>query len=65
MLTGAGPTIMVGTRTRGTRVSSSPSKIPYGEFSSVRLQRVFHRDLHPLGVARTVTPGQLIRGLSS
>jgi hypothetical protein len=28
----------VGTRTRGTRVSSSPSKIPYGGFSPVRLQ---------------------------
>jgi hypothetical protein len=27
-----------GTRTRGTRVSSSPSKIPYGGFSPVRLQ---------------------------
>jgi hypothetical protein len=27
-----------GTCTRGTRVSSSPSKIPYGEFSPVRLQ---------------------------
>jgi hypothetical protein len=41
MLTNAGPTIVVGTRTRGTRVSSSPSKIPYGEFSSVRLQTGF------------------------
>ena len=29
---------VLGTRTRGTRVSSSPSKIPYGEFSPVRLQ---------------------------
>ena len=38
MLTNAGPTIVVGTRTRGTRVSSSPSKIPYGGFSPVRLQ---------------------------
>jgi len=28
----------LGTRTRGTRVSSSPSKIPYGGFSPVRLQ---------------------------
>ena len=28
----------LGTRTRGRRVSSSPSKIPYGEFSPVRLQ---------------------------
>jgi hypothetical protein len=31
----------LGTRTRGTRVSSSPSKIPYGEFSPVRLQTGF------------------------
>ena len=30
-----------GTRTRGTRVSSSPSKIPYGGFSPVRLQTGF------------------------
>ena len=30
--------LVLGTRTRGTRVSSSPSKIPYGEFSPVRLQ---------------------------
>jgi hypothetical protein len=29
---------ITGTCTRGTRVSSSPSKIPYGEFSPVRLQ---------------------------
>ena len=29
---------IVGTCTRGTRVSSSPSKIPYGGFSPVRLQ---------------------------
>jgi hypothetical protein len=28
----------LGTRTRGRRVSPSPSKIPYGEFSPVRLQ---------------------------
>jgi len=41
MLTNAGPTIIVGTRTRGTRVSSSPSKIPYGGFSPVRLQTGF------------------------
>ena len=41
MLTNAGPTIVVGTRTRGTRVSSSPSKIPYGGFSPVRLQTGF------------------------
>ena len=37
MLTNAGPTIVVRTRTRGTRVSSSLSKIPDGEFSSVRV----------------------------
>ena len=29
---------ITGTCTRGTRVSSSPSKIPYGGFSPVRLQ---------------------------
>jgi hypothetical protein len=38
MLTDAGPTIIVGTRTRDTRVSSSLSKIPDGGFSPVRLQ---------------------------
>jgi len=32
---------VLGTRTRGIRVSSSPSKIPYGEFSPVRLQTGF------------------------
>jgi hypothetical protein len=57
MLTNAGPTIVVGTRTRGTRVSSSPSKIPYGEFSPVRLQTGFRPRPSPPRSGSSVHPG--------
>jgi len=65
MLTNAGPTIVVGTRTRGTRVSSSPSKIPYGEFSSVRLQTGFRPRPSPARSGSSLHPAPAYTRLKS
>jgi hypothetical protein len=54
----------LGTRTRGTRVSSPPLKFRTVSFPQYGFKREFDRDLHPPGVTRALTPCRLIRGLS-
>ena len=54
---------ILGTRTRGTRLSSSPSKIPYGEFSPVWLQTGIPRRPSPTrsGSSRHPAPAYYTR----
>jgi hypothetical protein len=54
-----------GTCARGTRVSSSPSKIPYGEFSAVRLQTGIPPRPSPTRSGSSLHPGPAYTRLKS
>ena len=55
----------LGTRTRGIRVSSSPSKIPYGGFSPVRLQTGFQPRPSPARSGSNLHPAPAYTRLKS